>query len=909
MPKHALNKKEKIFNSRRIYSASALMFIAVAVIMFLSSRYMNSCVEREAQAEQNRTELSALGEALADASDYLTDEARKFSVTGNIEHLYNYWFEVNDKKTRDTVIERLSSYEPPENEQKLLSEAKSYSDELIKTETVSMKLMLEAKGITSKELAYDEKLCGYVSAVEECELPDEYEALSPEEKSAKSREILYDSFYSDSKDLIMSPIGDFQKVLAKRLDDEVRQAAKGRSFASYVQLACSAAVLALIAVLLIGLNSLYIKPLNRYSRELSRAEKEKDFSDSDFSQIRVTPEGAYELYRFGEIFNRLSLTLNRELKRRTEAEQAMRTARDEADSANAAKSIFFANMSHELRTPLNAITGYLYLLEKTPLDDKQKKYCRSIEVSSENLLGLINNVLDFSKIESGKMQLECTDFDLTELLGDVCGIMENSASQKGIALIPDLSGDIPLYVKGDPLRLRQVLINLLGNGLKFTSRGSVTLSAEYLGDVDGKALMSFAVTDTGIGIAAEDIPKIFEPFVQTDAGVTRKYGGTGLGLPISQSIVQNASGGKYGIEVTSEEGKGSRFSFKMEFEYGSCSEKNCEAENDVPFDSGVHILLVDDNKVNLDIEQEILRMYGAEVITADCGAEAVKCAQQHTPDLIFLDLHMPDMDGYETARRIRRIKACRLTPIIALTADVVSGVSERVRAAGMNDYISKPFDPKRLRELIEEYLGIAREAPEQLYTGVSSAFDSKRCLEELGGNQNVLIRSVKRFLQNNEHTCEQLRIHIANGNYAVSRRILHDVAGVSGNLRCMPLYEASRTLLDEMHAQKHDSDEEFYHAFEEAAEEMREYLKINDIRENEGDDIPFEDKLKKLLKLCREFDISAAEYFDENRSDFRNGLDREKFHRIEELAGRYDFAGIVILISDQSVDKKSAQKP
>lgn len=899
MPKRALHKKEKIFNSKRIYSVSALMFIAVAVIMFISSRYMNSCVEREAQAEQNRTELSALGEALADASDYLTDEARKFSVTGNIEHLYNYWFEVKDKMTRDNVIEKLSSYDPPENERKLLSEAKSYSDELIKTETVSMKLMLEARGMTAAELTYDEKLCEYVKAVEECALPAEYESLSPEEKSAKSREILYDSFYSDSKDLIMSPIEDFQTVLAKRLDDEVSHAAKGRSFASYVQLACSAAVLALIAVLLIGLNSLYIKPLNRYSKELSRAEKEKDFSDSDFSQIRVTPEGAYELYRFGEKFNRLSLILNRELKRRTEAEQAMRTARDEADSANAAKSIFFANMSHELRTPLNAITGYLFLLEKTPLDNRQKKYCRSIEISSENLLGLINNVLDFSKIESGKMQLECTDFDLTELLGDVCGIMENNAAQKGIALIPDFSGDIPLYVKGAPLRLRQVLINLIGNGLKFTSHGSVTLSAEYLGDEDGKALMSFSVTDTGIGIAAEDIPKIFEPFVQTDAGVTRKYGGTGLGLPISRSIVQNASCGKYGIEVTSEEGKGSRFSFKMEFEYGSRSEDSIEAENAVPFDGEVHILLVDDNIVNLDIEQEILRMYGAEVITADCGEKAVECAEQTAPDLIFLDLHMPDMDGYETARRIRRIKACRFTPIIALTADVVSGVSEKVRAAGMNDYISKPFDPERLRELIGEYLGIAAETPDLLYTGVSSAFDSRRCLEELGGNMNVLVRSVRRFLRNNEHTCEQLKIHIGNGNYPIARRILHDVSGVSGNLRCMPLYEASQALLAELHSGRHDSDEKFYRAFEEAADEMQGFLKINDIRDSAGEDIPFEEKLKKLLKLCGDYDISAAEYFGENRSAFRNNLDREKFRRVEELAERYDFAGIVKEFTEQ----------
>lgn len=398
--------------------------------------------------------MHKLGENLADASDYLTDEARRYSVTGDISHLYNYWHEVRVTQTRDKVISELSAYSPPQNEKELLRNAKKYSDTLIETETVSMKLMLLSQGSTASDYFYNEELYGYVSDVEKCELPSEYISMSQDEMRIKSAEILYDAFYNESKTMIMTPIGEFQSAMDSRLAERVDEAAQGRDFASFMQIIGSLAVLALTSLLILAVNVLYIRPIDRYSAALSDDKIENNIANRDFSRVRVIPGGACELYRFGEIFNHLSLILYKELKNRTEAEEQMRIARDEADRANAAKTQFFAQMSHELRTPLNAITGYLFLLRKTDLNSTQKKYCRSIEISSDNLLGLINNVLDFSKIESGNMLFEKTDFDLPELLCDVCGIMENSAAQKGLKLVLNVSESVPQYVKGDPLRLR-----------------------------------------------------------------------------------------------------------------------------------------------------------------------------------------------------------------------------------------------------------------------------------------------------------------------------------------------------------------------------------------------------------------------------------------------------------------------
>ena len=901
MKKPLFYKKLNMFNSKMISAVSIVLFIIVIVTIFASNRYMDICLQQEEEAQQNRLELHNLGEMLADASDYLTDEARKFSVTGEIEHLYNYWHEVYETKTRDSVISSLSSYNPPTNERELLSEAKNFSDTLIETETISMKLMLLSQNKKPEDYFYNEELYGYICKVFTCEIPEEYAALSPEEKQKKAMEILYDSYYHESKNLIMSPIQQFQSVMDTRMNSEVEKAVQGKNTASTVQIVCSVVVLVLIGFFIVALNVLYVRPLLEYSNALSDASVKEQLEHQDFSRVRVTPQGARELYNFGEVFNHLSFSLHKELKKRAAAEKEMRTARDEANRANRAKSDFFAQMSHELRTPLNAIIGYLYLLEETPMSEQQKAYCKNIDFSSENLLGLINNILDFSKIESGKMLFEIMDFDLPRLIDDIYNMMKNSAVQKHLDLKLDLSEELPQFVKGDPIKLRQVVVNLISNALKFTAEGTITLTAALKFESEGKKTVEFGVRDTGIGISEEDSVKIFEPFVQSDAGVTRKYGGTGLGLPISQMIVRNASGGKYEIEVESVPNKGSYFHFCMDFLPGIPTVSDTAVcEQCESFENNTSILLVDDNKINLEMEKHIFERYGLAVTTVESGAEAIEYAERYDYDMIFLDLHMPEMDGYETAKRLRFLKKCKYTPIIALTADVVSGVEEKVKKSDINGYISKPFKPEQLRNLIKQYLNIANHYPEKLLAESNIIFSYDECLEKLNGNCEVLQSLVQRFLDNHSSDCDYIKTHIEDGYLGNARNILHDVIGISGNLCCRRLYNYACRLRLELHEERTDSFSEFCKVWNETIEAMKTYMSFHTNNSTSKlNTPPFAEIWEQFYKRCEEYDISVVEYFEKYDFAFKHNFENSIFMNIKEAVNRYDFMWITENFSDK----------
>lgn len=891
-------RRRLMLKSRNITICAVIVFLLITVLTLISSRYMTDCISRENAAQVNRGELSDLGQELADASDYLTDEARKFSVTGDVKHLYNYWYEVREEKTRDRVINSLSALDPPENESALLAEAKKYSDTLIKTETVSMKLMLTAEGINSEQYKDMEngRMAEYIALVESTQLPEQYVGLSPQEMKERSREILYDSFYNDSKTMIMSPIERFRHALNRRLDAEVENAAAGRETASLIQLICSASVLVIIGIVLIVFEQLYVRPINDYSESLSQRDAENS-AEPDLSNVRVSPKGAYELFRFGELFNRLSQKLQNELKKREVAEEQMRQAKDEADRANSAKSDFLAQMSHELRTPLNAITGYLYMLSSTKLSDVQQRYCTNINTASENLLGLINNVLDFSKIESGNLQLEYTDFDLVKLISDTYSIMESAAISKGIALRLDISGDIPSYVSGDPLRLRQVLVNLLGNAVKFTDSGEVVLSCQCEETRGKSTAVRFCVTDSGEGIPQDKLESIFEPFIQSDAGVTRRHGGTGLGLPISQSIVKAASGGKYKIEVSSQLGEGSSFSFLMPFETAQPTEE--QRYDDTVGGGNVEesalILLVDDNRVNLDIEREILCTYRLQIDTAESGMKAIEYCRTHRPDMILLDLHMPDMDGYETARRIREMADFGLTPIIALTADVVSGIEQKAYEAGMDGYISKPFRPDDLRKMIHKHLHISRAMPKSTEKQGDEVFDCVACLDSLGGSKTILFDIIKRFLDDHKSDCEYICQHIEAGNYMNARIILHDVIGLSGNLCCKRLYESAKDLSGVLKSEQPQNADtaDFNEQWRLAVGKMTEFLQLSeDSSEQKTEHEQNSQLVKEFLELCGKFDISAADYFQQHRAEFKERMDKTKFRQLEEYINRYDLLSI-----------------
>lgn len=869
--------KKLSIGNKHITVISIMFFIIISCITGLSEKYMSDCIRHETTAQHNRQELCELGEQLAETSDYLTEQARQYSLSGDMEYLYNYWNEVIYIKSRESAVDRLSAYNPPEKEKNLLSNAKIYSDNLIKTETVSMKLMFTAKNSGDKNYS-DEKSCEFVNIIESAELPEEYRNLSRSEMAEKSSEILYDYFYAQSKTQIMTPIDEFQSEMNNRLDNDVIKAERGIKNASFIKWICSVVSIVFIILLLAFIEFLYIKPLKKYTDIL-----ENQKSD-DMSKLRVNPDGAYELFHFGEVFNHLALVLENELFRREQAEQ-------QADRANNAKSEFLAQMSHELRTPLNAITGCLYLLDNTSLDSTQKEYTHSIEVSTENLLGLINNVLDFSKIESGYMKFEEINYNFYNLIDEIINIMKIQAVNKGISLTADINKNIPEYIKGDPLRIKQVIINLVSNAIKFTDNGEVKLSAEIKETFPDKINAEFCISDTGIGISPDDCKKIFEPFVQSDTGVTRKYGGTGLGLSIANMIVKNLSDGEFEIKAEPNNEKGSVFRFNIYLYYGEKVSEHKITVSSYKIDENILILLVDDNEINLTVEKKILCSYGVNVVTAKSGYEALKIAENTDFSMILLDLHMPDIDGFETAKQLRRLTNCKFTPIIALTADVVSGIKKKIISAGMNDYISKPFRPENLKNIISEYAGIIKEYPENFVTENNKLFDSESCLKNLDGDKNTLVNLIGSFLKCHGKSYEYIAIHIRNGHFGNALSILHDIKGISGNLCCIKLCICSEKLLRELHKNRFDSLSEFADIWRFTIKELNKYLSENRIIEN-WSDANFDEIFRKFLDLCNSYDITAVDIFQENRKLFRENTEKDSFNHLEKLVRCYDFKKI-----------------
>jgi PAS domain S-box-containing protein len=375
-----------------------------------------------------------------------------------------------------------------------------------------------------------------------------------------------------------------------------------------------------------------------------------------------------------------------------------------ADNANKAKSLFLATMSHEIRTPLTGVLGMAELLHDSQLNKEQSKQVNEILDSGRNLLNIINDILDFSKISSGKLQLDIHPFKLKQLIEQVLKLFEKMSVEKGINLIveeTDLEADSEQLLLGDSTRLRQVLINLIGNAVKFTSHGEVKLSVISEKNTDKGLRLRFKVSDSGIGISEEQQLKLFDAFYQANQNTTRKYGGSGLGLAISQSLVTLMGGV---ISVHSSKGKGSTFEFCLTFDKThEQRKKNREAVSNQSL-SG-KILIVDDVKTNLMIAKALVKKLGLEVQTAANGKEAVELCQQDTFDLIFMDCRMPIMDGYQASRLIRESKAGESLPIIALTANATAEERQECFAAGMNEVLTKPYQKTEIYNTLHKYLG------------------------------------------------------------------------------------------------------------------------------------------------------------------------------------------------------------
>jgi len=596
-----------------------------------------------------------------------------------------------------------------------------------------------------------------------------------------------------------------------------------------------------------------------------------------------------------------------------EARVAERTAelaeaRERAESANRAKSTFLANMSHEIRTPLNAITGLVRLLRDAEPSAQQAERLGRIDLAAQHLLVILNDVLDLSKIEAGRLDLEPSDFLLDTLVDDVRGQIAAAAAERGLRVHVELQPP-GQWLRGDAVRLRQALLNYAANAVKFTERGGVSLRAGVVREDGERRLLRFEVEDTGIGLSEDSMARLFTPFEQGDASTTRRHGGTGLGLVITRRLA-SLMGGDAGVE--SQLGAGSRFWFTAWVEQGRPVPVVPHRQVVPPAERlrarrlPARVLLVDDNQVSLEVLRELLASVGLQVFTAHDGLQALQQVQAQPVDLVLMDLQMPVMDGYTATREIRRLPGFGTLPIVALSANAYEHDQRESALAGMNGFIGKPVDPDQLYEAVLTWLpeasdqvavvtaASAPDVPDWLAPlARSGGLDVQRGLQLVSGDAQRYREVLSLFART--HGADVQTLRSLSPDDPQWRRTAHALRGAAGAIGAMSLAQALRT------------GENLPTPDARVASELLEHLLsalAPALRDSQDDAAPevlapgttAESLLAEWLPLLRQGDLAAASWASSHRGALVATLGRPLADALHDLASRFDYDGALVLL-------------